>query len=330
MTNSFIDSNNNLMFSSLKGIDLQQLLWEIDNFFLYYRDTLDFPDFAQFGVEIEYEDLKKIHVDQFIVENYSCWNSGYDGSLTNGGEIRSPIIKDELRYWKELKDICFFLTKNRANTSDNAGAHVHVGVNILGDDIETWKTFIFFYICYEPILLRFMYGDKVNGRRKILDYACPIADDLFELVPKIQSAKTVQELKFLKSNLFKESLLNILNVDFDDPLDIYKKNTLEFRGNNGTSNEVIWQNYINAETKMLIASRNINIDFLLYKLKNAFISYKKNKYLYSEINLKNALEFVDLNFDNNLDKVYFLRQYLKGWEDSYLIKGPKLSKKFVK
>lgn len=38
--------------------------------------------------------------------------------------------------------------------------------------------------------------------------------------------------------------------------------------------------------------------------------------LYGEIFLPEALEFSDMIFDNNLDKVYFLKQYLKNCDDS--------------
>jgi len=44
-----------------------------------------------------------------------------------------------------------------------------------------------------------------------------------------------------------------------------------------------------------------------------------NKYFndidcYSEIFLDQALELSDMIFDTNLDKIYFLRQYLKSYE----------------
>ena len=35
---------------------------------------------------------------------------------------------------------------------------------------------------------------------------------------------------------------------------------------------------------------------------------------YSDIYLEQAVELADLIFDNNLDKVYFLRQYIKSFE----------------
>ena len=35
---------------------------------------------------------------------------------------------------------------------------------------------------------------------------------------------------------------------------------------------------------------------------------------YSLVYMEQVLEFVDLIFDNNLDKIYFLRQYLKSFK----------------
>lgn len=46
--------------------------------------------------------------------------------------------------------------------------------------------------------------------------------------------------------------------------------------------------------------------------------------------LKNISEFLDLVFDNNLDKIYFLRQYLKDFQENYGIKTAVRAKKFVK
>ena len=36
-----------------------------------------------------------------------------------------------------------------------------------------------------------------------------------------------------------------------------------------------------------------------------------NIYKYSRIYMEQAIELADMIFDNNLDKIYFLRQYLK-------------------
>ena len=47
-------------------------------------------------------------------------------------------------------------------------------------------------------------------------------------------------------------------------------------------------------------------------------------------NIEEALEFVDLVFDNDLDKVYFLRQYIKNYEENFKINKAVMAKRFVK
>ena len=59
-------------------------------------------------------------------------------------------------------------------------------------------------------------------------------------------------------------------------------------------------------------SDNFN-NLLLDKRKHELLLEEKTP---NEIYLNDALEFADLIFDNNLDKVYFLRQYLKSFEVS--------------
>ena len=83
---------------------------------------------------------------------------------------------------------------------------------------------------------------------------------------------------------------------------------------------------------MLVSSKDkvMDEDFLNYKLKHEFLPYSKNEFVYNNINLKNALEFVDLIFDNNLDKVYFLKQYLKNYQENYGLKTVVKAKRFVK
>lgn len=78
--------------------------------------------------------------------------------------------------------------------------------------------------------------------------------------------------------------LNLCNVDFHKPICNDKKNTIEFRWPNASSNHVIWQNNINTCTKMLKSSRNLDTDFLDYKLSNGNFTYDKMKY--SEVNIE--------------------------------------------
>lgn len=331
--NTFMNQNKNDTFSSLRGFDLQDLLVEINNNLLEYRNTLNLPKDVTFGVEIEYEKVSKTRVTNFIKDNLSTWTSKEDFSLYSGGEVSSPIMSDEISYWQELKTICEYLSSNKADTKHNAGGHVHIGANIIEDDVEAWKYFLKLYTAYESVIFRFAYGDKLSGRKKLLKYAPPISDSIYKRISKINDATTVLELKDYLPTYHKYFALNFCNIDvFELKSKEERLNTLEFRSPNATTNEVIWQNNINTFSKMLLSAKDkvMNMDFLDYKLGHEYVYYLKNEYLYNNINLKNALEFVDLVFDNNIDKMYFLRQYLKDFKNNYNFKGAVSIKRFVK
>lgn len=329
--NTFINPEKNDYFSYLRGTDLQDLLIETSNFFLEYRNSLNLPKDLTFGVEIEYEGLLKTKIDRFINNKLKEWTSKTDGSLHYGGEITSPIMNDDIKYWEELKIVCNYLTKKAADTLHNAGGHIHVGANFLGQDLEAWKCFLKLYTAYEHILFRFVYGDKISARKTLYRYAPPVADTIYSMINYISDTDNLFKILWNLPLNSKYIALNFFNVDIFNTYG-YKKNTIEFRSPNGTTNNIVWQNNINALSKMLLAAKNkiIDEDFLDYKLNNEYLSFKENEYIYSNICLKNALEFVDLVFNNNLDKIYFLRQYLKEFQNNYGINYAIRTKKFNK
>lgn len=332
MSKEFISSDRNDSFAFLRGLDLQDLLVQTENYLLEYRDKLNLPEDVTIGVEIEYEGILKKFTDKFIENNLIGWRSKSDGSLIFGGEITSPVMTDRIEDWKELKMVCDYLTKRRADTLHNAGGHIHIGTCVLGEDIEAWKHFLKLYTAYENVLFRFVYGDKISGRRKLFKYAPPIADRLYAHLNQIENARNLLEIYWAVPSYEKRVALNFKNTNFRYPNSRYYKNTLEFRSPNATTNAVIWQNNINALSKMLVSSREKVMDeqFLDYKLRYEFYPYSGNEHLYNDISLKNVLEFVDLVFDNNLDKIYFLRQYLKNFQENYGIKTAVRAKRFVK
>lgn len=331
MLKSFISNQENDMFYLFRGLDLQELLFQIENYYLEYRGSLNLSEDVTFGVEIEYEDIKKDKIDSYISHHINKWISKEDGSLRPGGEINSPIMTDKVEYWKELKFICDYLSQERANMSCNAGGHIHIGARLLGNDLAAWKLFLKLYMCYESVLFRFLYGDKLNGRNKILKYAYPAADILYDHLDSIDSSYSMNDLAHSLYTDTRYRALNLVNVNFNDLCEL-DGNTIEFRSPNATSEAVIIQNNINAIAKLCVTARDKVIDeeFLDYILKYEFYPFNGNEYLYSTINLKKVLEFVDLIFDNNLDKAYFLRQYLKNFQENYEIKYTNKAKRFVR
>ena len=89
------------------------------------------------------------------------------------------------------------------------------------------------------------------------------------------------------------------------------KDTLEFRTPNATLNPIIWQNNLNTFVKLLKYTANSSFDMDIVNKRQILNKKLINPYNYNEIPIEEVLEFIDLIFDNNLDKIYFLRQYIK-------------------
>lgn len=331
MGNTLLSTQTCDNLSLLRGNDLLDLLEVVENTTIDYRDKLYLPPKLTFGVEIEYENVNRSSVKDFINNNnLSRWSSGRDSSLKTGGEIRSPILKDDKRTWEELKKICTYLKDQNANTSRNAGGHIHVGAPVIGDNIKSWQIFLKLYMLYEHIFYRFFYGDKINGRPFIKKYAPPIAEELYSVLEEINGIESSQEIEDIVPGE-KYYSINFGHLDFFNLNDNFENNTFELRCPNATSEEIIWQNNINTFARMLLSSnsRIINEDFLNYKLKG-FKPDIESQILYDEIFLKEALEFTDLIYDCNLDKVYFLRQYIKSFEKGFPSSEAILAKRFIK
>ena len=90
------------------------------------------------------------------------------------------------------------------------------------------------------------------------------------------------------------------------------KNTIEKRTGNGTTNHIIIQNDINFTTKLMNYCNNELFDEDLIK-RRVQINKKTLSKLrsYNDIDIIGSLELADLIFNNNLDKIYFLKQYFK-------------------
>ena len=328
---NFINEKENTMFSKMSKKDLSELIYNICNYYLPYRKKLDLNPDDTFGVEIEYEGLTIFQVLGYIKDKMPIgWEITKDVTLESGGEINSAILNDTESTWNYFGLIYDYLNENDAKMYKNAGGHVHVGAHILGNDIEKWKNFTKLYCAYENVLFRFGYGELVNGRKLMKDYAAPIAGKIIKDIDKIDN---IDDLNLLLEclNNSKEYALNFSNVSpYQLNRGITKKNTVEYRLFNATKEKTIAQNNINTSVKtMKKVANGINVDYLDYKIaqKKSNISETLNNY--NMININDAVEFVDLVFDNNLDKIYFLRQYLKDLVQTKE-ERPIVSRRFVK
>ena len=313
----FIKPKDNDLFSLMKGIDLQELLYRLDNYYLELRESLGFSDDITFGLELEFEQADRNRIEDKLWDAglYPEWDLKNDASLDHGAEINSPILRDEKENWIALRNVCD-IVKEHAVIGKNSGGHIHIGTQVLGSNKEHWLNFIKLWSIYENIIFRFLYGDSLTHRASLKKYAPPMAEKLYgEYKSLKRRIEYRMSFAYMNNELQMEryNAINFYNVN--DPKGFYTKNTIEFRCPNGTLEPVIWLNNVNLLVNILKYSKNSGFD-------NDTISKRReingDKYYdlewYNQIYLVQALELADMLFDNNLDKVYFLRQYLKSFQ----------------
>lgn len=312
---NYIYRDDNDKLSEMSGKELFNLFVLLNKFYLEMRDSLNIDKSNSFGVEIEFENVKWDRLEELLCTNLMeyDWILKFDTSLKSvkGAEVSSPILYDNKKCYEDLELVCEFI-KRCASEGKYTGGHIHVGAQVLGSSLESWKNFIKLWSVYENVIYRFGYGEYLTERPFIDTYAYPIGNklrgivDCFDNYSKLEDFVRDIDMSVISGISF-NNVSNFNRVAF--------KNTIEFRCPNGTINPIIWQNNINFFVKLLNYCKSDKFD-------NEVIDRRwhlnKDRYSdlvwYREIYLEQAVELADMVFDNNLDKVYFLRQYLKGFK----------------
>ena len=324
----FIRPNECDSLNELHGIDLQYLLLLLNDYYIELRDTLNIDKKVTFGFEFEFEKLKisKLKMDEKLYSIVSdLYFSKLDNSVPNGFEISTPILTDTKSNWNELSHVCN-LCKEYADVGSHAGGHIHIGSQILGSNEASWLNFIKVWAIYENIIYRFCYGEYLEGRQSIEKYAYPQSYNYYRKYQELKYENCGVQKVIAKLTDCKRLGVNLNNINGECLDYIRDKNTIEFRCPNASLQLAIWQNNLNLLVKLLEYSKtNINHNILdnRYEINNELNIYSKLDY-YGEIYLDEALEFADLIFDNNLDKINFLKQYLKSFK---VASGREYSKK---
>jgi len=321
---TFINPTDNTSLTTLTKKDINQLIYLLTKYHLSYRQTLNFNNNFTFGLEIEFKkrffyhklSMHDIYINIREITSQKDWETKYDGSLLkNGVEVNSPILTDTIDTWKQLKKILIYLNKI-GYIDETCGGHIHIGSQVIGPNYQTWENFIKIWIVYENIILRFFSGEYSQLRPKFYTWAPPINkvmyDSYKQCQKKYQNQITEPFLKYFWYLLGgPRQTINFQNIT--SLLEVSPGNTIEFRSPNGTLNPIIWQNNINLILKLLTYPNNPNFNQLLLTNKFHYLD-SKNIYIsnqYQTIDIPLAIEFCDLIFDNNLDKINFLKQYLK-------------------
>lgn len=306
----FINPKSNDKLQTFSNEDLIELIKYLYTYNPSYRDNLNLPKEATFGTELEFVTSHPELIQNFLNNNsLNSWTLTPEKAIENGFEVVSGILKDEKTTWIELKKICTFLQENTKCTEE-CGSHIHIGAHLLGNDNQSLLNLMLLWAVYENIIFKFGYNQNMGPRPEITNYAARCKNVFMRRFKEFSNtSSSINEiLDGLQEN--KMVALNLRNMSTNNTLK--KGNTIELRNANGTLDEITWQNLINFGIKFthLATTGNFDINKVLER-----DSINKDKIYsfadYNQLFIDEALELVDLAFDNNLDKINFLKQYLK-------------------
>lgn len=319
---TLLNEKDNDIISQMNNSDRVYLMMALRKYLLELRKTININKNIKFGTEIEFEDAnrEKIEINLYSTfPNYE-WIVKDDASLYKGAEAVSKVLTDTEDTWNNLSTACKIILNN-AKIVNGASAHIHICMNILGNNPKYWRNFAKLWMTYENVIFRFLYGEYTSPREGIEKYAKPISKILIDDFNRIEDRSNMKTanymMKVLNAGDDRRRAINFTNAS-NTPLYNFNietvKNTIECRVANGTFNPIIWQNNINLLTKLLEYAKreDFNDELLDIRLKEIISKEIPGSiYKYSQIQTESAIELADLIFDNNLDKIYFLRQYFK-------------------
>ena len=325
------DLQDNDQLSKFTSKDKKALLKFLKNYYIEYKSSLDLDEKMTFGIEIECFVSGK---SQQLYEH----NKPTSFSLCKeksvhykyGWEFKSPILKDDTASWSEIKNTCEYL-KSFCKTNEHCGGHIHFGASIFDDNCKYLMNLVYLWMAYEDIIFRFGNGETLNTRYDANLYANPVTNRFKNLMFfKGVPTDTYTFLRLFKSRMHNASL-NFYNYFLYYTHETDDKNTIEIRSPNGTLEEVIWQNNIHFFGRLIQAAMRDDLDLL-----NLYFLISGNNYSdsdifrdYDHVNLDKALELADLIYDNNSDKLDFLKQYIKNGKSTdsdFLVKTKKFWK----
>ena len=316
----FLNPNSNDRLSQMSGLDLQELIVLLDDYYIQLRSRLGFDDYITFGLEIEFEYAAYERVRNKINEAFDGeWVVKHDNSLNSGAEINSPILRDTEESWKNLDSVCQIISP-LGTIGTKSGGHIHIGTQTIGDQKRAWLNFIKLWSVYENIIFRFTYGDFLTCRPNIQEYAVPMTKRFW---PNYLYYNALKESDYTLPNVIRAvshkrfQAVNFNNVDINNCNRTLTGNTIEFRCPNSSFDPAIWQNNVNLLVRTLLYSKSDTYDDDIIERRHDIVAGRyDNLKWYDEVYLDQALELSDLLFDNNFDKVYFLKQYLKSFQVS--------------
>ena len=263
------------------------------------RKSINLPSDENFGFEIELEGLDYLKAEQRVKRIDSRFKCCGDQSLDDFGlEIATPVLRNNKEDLQLLKKLSNALTELNPKF-DNCSFQVNLDDKFNFDEkVELFKLYCYF----EKVIYIFSKGYDQKLRHDVDVYAMMVYNDfIFEYY----KFKNNPELMLCMFTNMKKYGLNLKTA----------KKLVEFRTPNGNTNYELWLNYVNTFYHILKTVKNGRYDKEL--VDDYIVNYNKYKdetfTLFNHdfnLDMDKCLEFVNLIFDDDMDKIYFLKQLL--------------------
>ena len=277
-----------------KDIKLLNLKNDITIGFEIEFDKLEYDKFRTLMLIIEKEDSQ-------IYNLIKDWKIEKELSLPEGAEAVSPILRNDINSWKQLKCMLEIVKNAKTSLNEKCGGHIHIGADILKYDSRKWNYFWKICSISEPILYKISNEEGMLIRKSSIKFAKQNQNMFNNLIKNGGvNIKSEDDLKLLVRQFCtdKNVAINLKNVGTS------YKNTIEFRMSNQTFNFSEIVNNARLYTKIVDTSVRM-ADEKEYK-KEEF-----NKFLNNSINERDLLNnFLNLIFEDNNEK----NIYTKRWE----------------
>lgn len=232
-------------------------------------------------------------------------------STCDGGEMASPILKDNIKCWKEIKHTINYMKSKVDNLriNESCSCHTHFDIGIFDNNPSLLYNFIILLAENEEILTRFYCGEFINLRSITEEWANPIKPLIKNAIINGVNTNSYKSLirtiyrGYPKMKEYSFDFWEIYNDYFD-----YLSNTFENRIPNGTLSPVIIQNNI-----MLLG-------FLMQYVVEEKYDVERGRYNIVNNVIQDVLYVADM-LPNDKLKLDFLSQYYK---DGKIINSKKL------
>ena len=314
MTFFIFDRNHNNSFSKLSVEEKQVLLTSLTSFGVNYQDSLHLDPSLSFGLEIEFVSLMLSFVSNYIDrEKMYGWQvkeeeqgiiSFFKNGSLYGGEITTPKSYDKKNSWESIKIVLEFLKMHGALINEFCGGHIHIGKNILEDSLLYLERFIKLWIVFEDVVIRFG-NQRSSGGRKYQIHAARVCGPSLYCYLNYHTKKLNYDSFSLEIPRYRLSSLSFRDFFRED-------GTIEFRNPDGTLDVVLWQIRVLFFGRLLMSVKNETNDFDL--IDKMICNYNMEDYTLencAKFYFNKALILADFIFDNNLDKAFFLKTYIK-------------------